>query len=116
MRKLILAIFMLMGAACIAQVNVKSLDSLKRSIENSNKNIQSWQDSFKKNQDSIYKAAIEKAVTKRNNKNILNIEPDEKRTGEKRLQHSHIRIGIGIIFFILLALVLSRKRNKKAIF
>ena len=112
MRKLIFAICLLIGSNCMGrdhQVDPSSLDSLKRSIENSRINVQAWQDSFNKKQDSIYQSAITRSDSismKHVKADPLPVQVGKK---EKRLQYSYVLAGIGIVFFILLVIVLSGK-------
>jgi len=58
----LLFLFTMQGA--MAQVDPRKLDSLQQSIVQSQRTLTAWQDSFSRRQDSIYRAAINRAQGK----------------------------------------------------
>ena len=61
MRLAFLLFFVLLAQMALAQVDPRKLDSLQQSMMQSQRSLTAWQDSFARRQDSIYRAAINRA-------------------------------------------------------
>jgi hypothetical protein len=91
-----------------AQIDPRKIDSLKRHIDSSAQAVKTYQDSFKKRQDSIYYAQVNRQIEQ----NMRNSHKYAQELEAQRKRQTYIRIGIGIIFLALLALGLIRQRKK----
>jgi len=110
MRILLLATVLFLQHACYSQIDLKKLDSLARSIDSSQKASRSWQDSFNKKQDSIYRAAQIKQDAQTNNRNDARVIA-QKEINANQKQQAIIKILIGLLFAILLIVALMRRRS-----
>ncbi len=117
MFRFVMAVFLLFPVFATSQdaVNPSRLDSLSRSIEQSGKALKSWQDSFNKKQDSVYRSAQNNLDAQQNIQNINRLLTENKKRSQERQQRAYIRIGIGVLFLVVLLLTLY-KRKKKPIF
>lgn len=107
MQKLLAALLLLLFFTAQAQVDPHKLDSLKRSIDANAKALQSWQDSFTKKQDSLYKIQLEIAQ-ERNRKSATEAEVAEEKDDRKK---QWILVSIGIAMLAVILLLLRRKKN-----
>ena len=71
MRLSFLLIFLLLSAAASAQLDQSKLDSLQQSMLESQRTLTQWQDSFTRRQDSIYRAATNRPLTRKEEKEKL---------------------------------------------
>ena len=114
MCKLLLVLLMLISQPVLAhtkQVDPGKLDSLARSIENSSKAQQAWQDSFHKQQDSVYRAAMAKAAKEKQSENVQEGSLDEE-TGQDGSNFSYLFILIGFIVFVAIAILVSKRKQR----
>lgn len=106
MQKLLVAVFLLTWLIAPAQIDPNKLDSLKRSIDANAKALQSWQDSFTKKQDSLYKIQLELAQEQSRN-DAEAIQSEEKAERKKQW----ILISIGIAMLVVILLLLRRQKS-----
>lgn len=106
---LLLFIFPITIFAQDPHIDQQKLDSLKQKIDQQNRNIRSAQDSFKKTQDSIYYAQMDKRIAKSIRDNI----DYSRQLEEQHKRQMYIRIGVGVLFlvFVILGLIRRRKRS-----
>ena len=101
----------LVGLAQQDQVDPLKLDSFKRSMESSHRQMELWQDSFNRQQDSIYEAALSNAGVNQNSTNLLKVLTKDPSRDETRLQRAYLIVGIGVVLFVLLAVLISRRKK-----
>ncbi|HWJ28981.1 MAG TPA: hypothetical protein VNS32_20730 [Flavisolibacter sp.] len=105
---LLLLFFPSIGFCQDPHIDQEKVDSLKQQIDHRNQQIRSEQDSFKKNQDSIYYAQMDKRIAKSIRDNF----DYNRQLEEQHRRQVYIRIGVGIVFLVLLVLGLIRRRKK----
>ena len=96
------------------QINQGKIDSLKHSIENERKAFQQWQDSFNKRQDSIYRSAQNGVDFDQNNRNLLTLMQQIKDREEKQKQQAYLRIGLGVLIFVVMVVLLARRKKRSS--
>jgi hypothetical protein len=55
MLRLLTVVALILSLSCFSQIHSEKLDSLSRVIASKNQSVKTWQDSFKRRQDSIYR-------------------------------------------------------------
>jgi deoxyribodipyrimidine photolyase-like uncharacterized protein len=112
MHRLLPVIVLLLHLSIHAQIDQKKLDSLSRSIDSSAKAYKYWQDSFAKQQDSIYHAAISKEI-KKDSRNPDEFLLEEKREEAEERQQTILRIVTGVVLLVIGIIALIRRRKTK---
>lgn len=113
MYRFLFAVTLLLQPACYSQINPKSLDSLSRAIDSSQKKFKIWQDSFNKKQDSIYQSVEVKNSIEKNSRNLKKFIAQQKKEETGKAKQVHVQIAIALLLLIVLAVVFMRKRKKK---
>ena len=115
MHRLFFVLALLTGFVGLAhqdQVDPLKLDSFKRAMESSHRQMELWQDSFNRKQDSIYGVAISHAGVNQNSTNLLKVVTKNPTSrDETKLQRAYLIVGIGVVLFVLLAVLISRRRK-----
>ena len=105
MRCLLTALLLLFMPLTWAQVDPQKLDSLKRSIDAQAKKVQAWQDSFTRQQESLYRSqALKQSAPARK-------APAKKE--ERKERQGWVRVMIAGLFVTLLLFLLLRNRRSK---
>jgi hypothetical protein len=104
MHRLPFLIFLFTNCCVYCQIDQKKIDSLERSIDSSTKAQKSWQDSFAKIQDSIYRSAIHNSDS-----TTLSAEHKTKVKGRQK-----IILPLAIIATLLvIAIIVIRQRKRR---
>src|SRR4051812_28847366 len=111
MNRLMLLLILIIPIISFSQdprIDAEKLDSLKQKINHQNNQLRSEQDSFKKKQDSIYYAQMDKRIAKSMQENL----EYSRQLEQQHRRQMYIRIAVGTLFLILLILGLIRKRKR----
>jgi len=105
MHYVLLLIFLFTNCCIYGQIDQKKIDSLERSIDSSTKEQKTWQDSFAKVQDSLYRSAI-------NNSDSTHLSPEQNiKVGGRQKIILPFAI-IAALLVIVIIVILRRKRKK----
>jgi CRISPR/Cas system-associated endoribonuclease Cas2 len=105
MHHLLLLIFLFTNFCIYGQIDQKKIDSLELSIDSSTKAQKTWQDSFAKVQDSIYRSAV-------NNSDSTKLSAEQK-TKVKGRQKIILRFAIIAVLLVTTIIVILRRKQKK---
>ncbi len=111
MYRLLLVVMLLFQLQCYGQIDQRKLDSLSKAIDSSSAIYKKQQDVVIKTQDSIYRSEISKNL--QSSRDADRVVVGQKQRVEQR-QKDMVRLMAGILLFLILIIVLSRKRKQKA--
>jgi accessory gene regulator protein AgrB len=106
MPRFLTAILLLIYLYAPAQIDQQKLDSLKRSIDSNTRAVKSWQDSFQKNQDSLYRSRIMHDTLRTNTAtDTRSLMEHEKR------KKMYLRLLVTVILVLALAYILLGRKK-----